>query len=78
MVRAKPLLCCSEGPERSMPLLAAVRERAGRPLQAPFHIPGHKQGRGGGIPPQFRDAMGPALCHDLTELPGTAWSCVRS
>ncbi len=71
MVLATRLCWCSAHlPSGDAPLLAAVRERASRPHQAPFHIPGHKQGRGGGVLQDFRDAAGSALHHDFTELPG--------
>ena len=66
-------LCRASLPDTATPLLSAVRERAERTAQAPFHIPGHKQGRGAGVLPEFLGMMGPALRHDLTELPG---SCV--
>jgi hypothetical protein len=71
MAMATRLFWCSAHlPPGDAPLLAAVRERAARAHQAPFHIPGHKQGRGGGVLQEFRDAAGSALHHDLTELPG--------
>ena len=70
---APPTLCRASLPDTATPLLSAVRERAERTAQAPFHIPGHKQGRGAGVLPEFLGMMGPALRHDLTELPG---SCV--
>ena len=63
-------LCSASMPDTGTPLLSAVRERAERTAQAPFHIPGHKQGRGAGVLPEFLGMMGPALKHDLTELPG--------
>ena len=63
-----PCSACSS--DTGTPLLSAVRERAERAQQVPFHIPGHKQGRGAGVLPEFRDMMGSALQHDLTELPG--------
>lgn len=63
-------LCRASLPDTGTPLLSAVRERAERTAQAPFHIPGHKQGRGAGVLPEFLGMIGPALRHDLTELPG--------
>jgi len=50
------------------PLVSALLERAADGA-APFHVPGHKRGQGGGAP--LLAVAGPtALRHDLTELEG--------
>jgi len=49
------------------PLFAAIRDYCFLD-KAPFHTPGHKQGRG--IPPELRDLLGEMVFRaDLTELP---------
>ncbi|HHV61292.1 MAG TPA: aminotransferase class I/II-fold pyridoxal phosphate-dependent enzyme [Firmicutes bacterium] len=62
------------GRQASAPLFEAIVKHIGLDL-IPFHVPGHKQGRGrgqeSGIDPEFAEFLGhDALAMDLTEVPG--------